>query len=177
MTKQKKLRMLVILISATIFLFIFWNSTPSQTERRKLQKIQKILRNARLADLPESTNDVRISGWNSFFTGESYLMFHAAPNDIEKFIALSSSLRDVKPKIFNSEHMFLPRPAEINTETPLNHEYFLLNRNWPPWYNITIKMKGKRYEIPGDPIKKGHNWGSVVVNEETNTVYIHVIWS
>ena len=166
---------LVVILVIMLFFLCLRESPAERTER--------ILRNGRLADLPESATDVKVYGWAGIFTGEDYLMFRATPEDIEKFIAKSPSLKGATPEIFDSEHMHLPYQKEEESYTEEEFEnrykqkYFFPYHMDPKWYDLTIKVKGRQYEIPGDPNKKGHNSGSVLINDETDTVYIYVIWS
>jgi hypothetical protein len=139
-----------------------------------------ILKTGRLAVLPESATDIKAEGWSGIFTGEDYLMFRATPEGIEKFIAESPSIKDTEPEIFSSKKMYLPYHEpndfadEADWEDHYNHNYFFPQKDQPEWYDITIKLKGRRYKIPAF---EHHNWGSVIINDETNTVYINVIWS
>jgi len=116
-------------------------------------------------------------------SGADYLMFRAVPEEIERFIAESPSIKDSIPRRFNSEHVYLPYQKDKESRTDeqseyhYDHEYFFLSPMDPEWYDLTIKVKGRKYEIPGDPQRNGHNCGSVIVNDETSTVYIKVIWS
>ena len=48
----------------------------------------------------------------------------------------------------------------------------------PDWYDVTIRGNGRKYRIPGDPKHNGHHyWGSVIINDDTHTVYVKVVWS
>ena len=143
-------------------------------------KPKAVLKAGRLAKLPQSAADIKAEGWSGIFTGEDYLMFCATPEDIEKFIAESPSIKDTEPEIFSLDKMYLPyyEPNDFTDdkdwETYFRHKYFFRHKSQPQWYNIEIRLKGRRYEIPSF---KHHNWGSVIINDETNTVYINVIWS
>ena len=136
---------------------------------------ESALRAGRLATLPKSATNVRAQGWSSIFSGENYLMFQATSEDISKWIAKSSSIRDCIPETFDFNHMHLPYRADREYDT--DHEYYFPMPSNPQWYDLTIKVNGRKYEIPGDPDKGGHNWGTVIINDENNTVYINVIWS
>ena len=146
-----------------------------------------ILENGRLANLPVSATNVEANEWSALFTGMEYLMFKATPEDIEKFIAGSESIKDIEPEFFTAEHQNLPHQDLLNVDPNLitdeeaaeclKHKYFIPHGGKPEWYNPTIKKNGRIYKIPGDPEMKGHNWGEVIINDETNTVYIWVCWS
>ena len=181
-TRGKNFAIAGIVISTVILFFVCWNSLPATKAKKTLLKAQNTLANGRLANLPESTTDLKASGWGLLFTGEDYIRFAAMPEDIDKFIAESASIREVTPEILDPNHMYLPHTDEaeqkmrMDFENYIKHEYYNESSN-PPWYKPTIKKRGRIYKIPGDPEKGGHNWGSVIVNDETNTVYIWVIWS
>lgn len=166
------LALLLVILTAALCLR---ESTSQRTER--------ILREDRLAALPPSATEIQASGWGGLFTGEDYLMFRATAEDIDKFVASSPSIKDVHPEIFTSEHMHLPytkkktSPPNEGPEAYFKHKHFFPGSICPTWYNPTIRGKGRKYEIPPDPNIPGHNWGSVIINDETNTVYINVIWS
>lgn len=173
----------IVLIGMFILWFVYRLSWGMKLSARKPQAILKA---GRLAELPESATDIKAEGWSGIFTGEDYLIFRATPEDIEKFIANSPSIKDVAPEIFNSGHMYLPQPEntdfenEIDFENYMKHKYYYRHSGYlgpPPWYEPTIRANGRMYKIPGDPNKRRHNWGSVIINDETNTVYIDVIWS
>ena len=166
----------LVFILVIILLFLCLRESPAE-------RTERILRAGRLADLPESATEVKVYGWGGIFTGEDYLMFRATHEDIEKFIAKSPSLKGATPEIFDSEHMHLPyqKEEEYYTDEELENrykqKYFFPSHMDPKWYDLTIKVKGRKYGIPGDPNEEGHNWGSVLINDETDTVYISVIWS
>jgi hypothetical protein len=167
----------IVLIGMFILWFAYRLSSGMKLSARKPEAI---LKDGRLAELPVSATDIKAEGWNGIFTGECYLVFCATPEDIEKFIAESPSIKDTEPEIFSSEKMYLPycEPNDFTYDADLEayfeHKYFFPRKSQPEWYNIAIRLKGRRYEIPAF---KHHNWGSVIINDETNTVYINVIWS
>ncbi|MHC4103464.1 MAG: DUF4190 domain-containing protein [Planctomycetota bacterium] len=172
--RGRHLAIVGIIISVFILSVIGYDSLPSVNIKRTLGA-------GRLADLPKTATDVKIDGWHSLFTGEDYIRFKAAPEDIEKFISDSPSIKEITPKVFTSEHMHLPQPdtrrfeSEEDWEDFDKHEYYYGDGPYcPKWYDPTIKTKGRLYKIPS---VKGHNSGTVIINDEANTVYIHVIWS
>ena len=134
-----------------------------------------ILRAGKLADLPESAYDVRAAGWHSMFTGMDYLRFCATASDIEKFISDSPSIEGIKPEVFDSKHMLLPIYDLYNADFSSGHTFFHPEKGRPSWYDRMLMGRGRRYYFCAGP--KGHNQGTVIVNYETNTVYINVTWS
>lgn len=186
-TKSKKFIAINACIVVAIILLIFVKVPYSPTFRTEKtlkgsqQKAKGVLSTGRLAPLPSSAIELKAGGWNSLVTGENLIKFRATPEDIEKFIAQSPSIKDTAPEIFSPEHMHLPMPndpADRNDfEHDYNHEYYYEYDN-PDWYKPTIKIKGRLYNIPGDPKYDGaHNMGEVIIDDETNTVYISVVWS
>jgi len=171
-----------IVISTVVLLFVSWNAVPTVKTKKTSRKAEHILTNGRLANLPESVTNLKAGGGGGLFTGEDFIKFCATPEDINKFVAESPSIKEVAPEIFNPEHMHLPHPDDASQKTSndfanyMNHKYYYEYYS-PSWYKPTIKVKGRIYMIPGYPNKRGHNWGSVIINDETNTVYISIIWS
>jgi hypothetical protein len=138
---------------------------------------QPILEDGRLADLPESAVEVKTFSWHGIFAGGRYLMFKAPSDEIDQFISLSPSLKRVDPEIFSADHKYLLQLGnpDYNDPTYNNHEYYFSGTMAPKWYDPTIKIKGRLYKVPAD--NEHHNWGEVIINEETNTVYIRITWS
>jgi len=154
---------------------------PCVTDECRIRKAEKVLTAGRLAHLPDSAVDVHVWGWHSMFTGEDFLMFKASPEDINDFVMNSKSLNGLEVEDINDLHMYLPRSqhplsADVDIDEYYKHKYYIdLER--PDWWKPTIKIKGRVYEIPPDNDMRGHNSGSLIINDETNTVYIWVMWS
>lgn len=141
---------------------------------------ETVLKSAHLAPLPESATGFQAEGWSRIFTGGFYLMFHATPEDINGFLVNSPSIKSVSPEIFNPNYTLLTAPTDANCindglENMHKHRYLHPSRNEPNWYNPTIKVKGRRYKITPRTIKN-FKWGEVIVNDETNTVYVKITW-
>ena len=141
-----------VLVLAVVNLFVLdylgllpWlRETPASSNR-----VEHVLRDGRLADLPPSATDVRVHSWAGFFTGEHYLMFRASPEDIQRFLSASCGLRSSSQGI---------------SDDPMA----------PAWFTPS-KAVGRLFEI--SPDSRGHNWGWVQLDEKENVVYIKVIWS
>ncbi|MHC4714193.1 MAG: hypothetical protein ACYTAN_13150 [Planctomycetota bacterium] len=134
--------------------FLLWlTSTTRETAT--------VLKKGRLAALPESATDVRTfaSYWGI------YLAFHADADDIDAFLSDSPSASDPEPTVFNADHMYLPRGPGMYLDD-YGNEYFRTHY-YPDWFDPTITEKGRKYDIP---------YGSLVVNDATNTIYVEVIW-
>jgi len=149
---------------AIIALAGWFNSTGQRTAR--------IIAEGRLAPLPRSARDVRALSWAAGFGGASFLKFTASREDIDAFIASSPSLKDVTPVIgppAGSE------PPEGNAYLTLEEFRDSINHRYPeaPWFTPSLKPGGRGYRVPsvGD-----HNGGHLVVDPETNTVYVAVFW-
>lgn len=152
----------VAICSILLFLAIYVNSALSRFANSlpdgQLVELPdsasgSILKNGRLADLPSSASDIRVAGWKGIFTGADYLMFKASVADIDRFISESPSLAGSDTTHFNQYHKSFYQPE---------------------WFDPPKRAKGRLYEIPAF---ESHNWGSVIVNEESGTVYIEIIWS
>ena len=130
-----------------------------------------------LAPLPPSAADLQTDGWSTGFSSARYLRFKAKPQEIEQFLAASRGLKGVRPERFYPRHMYLPYPKssprmDEEMKDSLHHKHFFTN--CPPWYNPTIRVKGRRYEIPWHD--KGY-YGEVVVDDFSHLVFIQVSYS
>ena len=129
-------------------------------------------------------------------------MFQATAEDIEKFVADSEGISDREPEVFDSDNMYLPRKyrSDFKDKTEWKeysrHEQFYRGRSWPDWFDPTIRLKGRKYDFPASKdyrledwyeltaepqsrksdisALKKLRWSTVVINDETNTVYIQV---
>jgi hypothetical protein len=131
--------------------------------------LKTTLRLGRLAGIPQSATDLRIDGTSNMFSSTYHIRFKATAEDIDEFIRNSPGLNGVLPTRFDANHQHLPfvKDDDIrNTE----HEYFGLDERYP-WFNPIIKTRGRKYEIPQDH-KANH--GEVIIDDETNVVYITV---
>jgi hypothetical protein len=144
---------------------------------------KSVLSAGRLALLPNSATEIKINGWHGMFTGSDYLMFKASPAEINAWLSQCQSIKEIEPMVFMAEHKYTVYRDEKDFKNDEEHEkyykqeHFFRGNDWPDWYDPTIETKGRKYEIPGDPKNNGHNWGSIIVNDETNTVYVWVCWS
>ncbi len=160
-----------------------------------------VLRRAQLAELPGSANGVTVYMFISFIcSAKCYLCFAAEPNEIERFLANSPSLKDLTCQTYSKRRMRLassdhhlafrhsessgheysyPRPESGGQgySSPRledsGHEYFYPSGSPPAWYKEEIRGVGRRYEInPG-----ASNWvGEVIVDDEQHVVYVHLYW-
>ena len=135
-------------------------------------KAAGIIRDGRLAQIPGSSKNLKAYGWSGLFSGEGFLRFEASPEEIQEFIDNSPSLKGVAPKIYSEEKMYIPYPSNYDGDS--THDYFTPKAMAPEWFKEELRNKGRVYEIPSE---EGHNWGKVIIDDLTNTVYIWVIWS
>jgi hypothetical protein len=133
--------------------------------------LQVSLDMARLCRIPRSATGIQTARFSNLFTSAFYLRFNAPAEDIERFIQCSPSLKTLTPTTFNSFRKHLPYPDHNdNREIDKQHMYFT-SINEVPWFNPTVEVRGRKYEIPQDG---DANWGSLIVDDEKNIVYIEV---
>lgn len=134
----------------------------------------------RLADYPTSAKNFKTGTAGSPFTRQFFVCFEASAQDIKDWIAKSEGLKGVEPKIFTEIHQYLPYPNNLSNNEKMNlldagHEYYSVPKFKPDWINSLKIKNGRKYLIPG---KEGHGiGGALIVNDDTNTVYIDVSWS
>ena len=131
--------------------------------------LKTALKLGRLAPIPESATDLRIDGTSNLFSSTYYISFRASAEDIDKFTRNSPGLNGVLPTRFDPNHQYLPFSRDDETRNAM-HEYFGLDKRYP-WFNPIITTRGRKYEIPQD---HDANSGEVIINDETNVVYITV---
>jgi hypothetical protein len=134
--------------------------------------IRRALRMGRLANLPRSASQIQAGGSSSRYAATLYLRFVATPEDIERFIADSSGLKGVLPEQFGPEHMYLPYRMHASLGSQADrHAYFAELDPRYPWFDPTIRGRGRRYVIPPDD--RGQR-GEVVIDDERHVVFIKV---
>jgi hypothetical protein len=143
-----------------------------------------VIRTAReeggLAPLPPSATGIRTDGWSNGFASGRHIRFSAPPREIEAFLAASPGLKGVRPERFHPRHMYIPYPKEPKDkfgsieeiEESVRHKHFSLNG--PAWYNPTVRVRGRRYEIPW---RGKAYWGEVVVDDTKHVVFILTSYS
>lgn len=146
-------------------------------ESRPISHMHALMRYAGLAPLPASASGVRYYTWSSPFSGEDFMRFTADANDIKRFLADSPALQGQEPERFWPERMRLKnvRDSEGNLEYHEDaNEYFSLSPNAPRWYKQEIRGPARRYRVqPPRYQLPGH----LLVDDETNTVYIYLWFS
>ena len=106
------------------------------------------------------------------------MRFTADPNDIEWFLAESPALWGQQPERFSETRKRLEYPKDDQEDLIYQgdgqHEYFVPRPTAPAWYKQVIigparryYLRPPRYQLPGE----------VLVDDETNTVYIYACFS
>jgi hypothetical protein len=132
--------------------------------------LRTTLKLGRLADLPQSAIDLKIDGTSNLFSSTYHVRFEARSEDIEKFIRNSPGLNGLTPTKLDAERQLLPFLKDDEQSWDDGQEHFWLDERYP-WFNPTIKTRGRKYKIPQD---HDANSGEVIINDETNVVYITV---
>lgn len=140
-------------------------------------KMRRLLAYAHLAPLPPSATGLKVYSWSSPFSGEDFMRFTAEPNDIERFVADSPALRGQKPQRYSDKRMRLKYPTDAAGNTVYRmdaNEYVTPRGNVPSWYKEEIRGPARKYKVqpPRDQFP-----GEVLIDEETNTVYIYLCFS
>lgn len=152
----------------------FEASTRAELNAEQSESIAALLRDGRLAPLPDDARDLRFGSWSGVFTGQACLVFTASPEEIERFVEGSDGLRGVDPSRFGEGRKNLPL-SERGPEVGFGHRYYQPNSVFD-WYAPTLHGRGRRYEIPPDQSRRGHNWGEVVVDDERQRAFVEVTW-
>ncbi len=143
---------------------------------RDAPKIVGALATGRLADLPASARNVKVETSGNMFSRQFWLKFEATPEDIEAFIAASPGLKGIAPEYIGSKqpHAPLVENATTNGITEVAEQEtqdFGELKNKPIWWiKKEAGKRQRRFKIPWD---KYQNYGEVVIDDETNTVYIN----
>jgi len=141
-------------------------------------RMRSFLAHAELAPLPKSATDVRFCSRSGFFSGEVFVRFTAEPNGIKWFLAESPALQGQVPEQFSAAGIGLEQPTDSERNPILHqtgqHEYFTPRSTTPAWYKQEIRGPTRRYilQFPGY-----EGLGEVLVDDETNTVYIYMCFS
>lgn len=136
-----------------------------------------LLWQADLAPLPPSATVVRVYSWSFLFAGEDLLCFTASPADIERFLTESPALQGQEPTRFSARKMRLPYPTKeyLETRDPATdaNEYFS-PRHRPSWYKQEIRGPARKYLVQPPDYQFP---GEVLIDDETNTVYVYLCFS
>jgi len=129
-----------------------------------------ILRNAELAPLPPSAHELKVNLWFTPMSGEGYLRFKAARDDIEHFLAASPVVRDVEyVKHSNDQDRYFHPRDQRNPKSPeAFHRYVSRPNGAPRWTLQELKPSMTRYSI--DPA--GSPSGALIVDEEDHLVFV-----
>ncbi len=149
---------------------LFHNSLPRV-------RVGALLVMAELAPLPESATGIRFYSWSSPFSGEDFLRFTADGNDIERFLAESPALQGQEPTRYSTQKMRLKfgDEPEVNPNYPVDRtEYVSPRRSAPSWYKQEIRGPARKYHVQPPRYQLP---GEVLVDDETNTIYVYLCFS
>lgn len=149
---------------------VFHDSSPKVRARA-------LLAYAKLAPMPESAKGIRFYTWSTPFSGEDFLRFTADPNDVERFLASSTALQGQEPERFSAQRMRLEYPKDYWSNPDYMEDgniYYTPDPTVPRWYKREIRGPARRYFVQPPRYQFP---GEVLVDDETNTVYIHLCFS
>jgi hypothetical protein len=118
-------------------------------------KLQKAAEWGRLAPFPKASSRIRVSTRGGMFSRQFYVRWEAAPEEIERFLAASPSLADVKPT----------RETGDTTEAagrPVS------------WFDVTGIKTVRRFDFKG---MEDQYWGHLWVDDDHHIVYVYVTYS
>jgi hypothetical protein len=140
-------------------------------------RVRALLAFAKLAALPESARGIKICTWSSPFSGEDFLRFTATRSDIERFLIESPALQGQQPTRFSAQRMRVEYPKDylMNPNRPQDgNTYYSPDPTKPAWYKQEIRGPARKYMI--QPPRYQYP-GEVLVDDETNTVYVYLCFS
>jgi hypothetical protein len=130
------------------------------------QKAHRALDLARLADLPKGASGVKADGTSNMFSMTYLLRFQAPAAEIEAFIRQSPGLQGLAVEQPTPEHMSVQH-SQGGMSLGGHHRFHIDSRY--PWFDPTVRNRGRRYEIPQDADAR---WGEVIIDDETSTVFV-----
>ncbi len=130
-------------------------------------RANRILITGDLAPLPESSTGIKIYTWYTPFSGQEFLRFDAAPEDIEDFLQNSPIIQSAEVQEYSKNRMRLDH-SRCRDSGP-DHEYFNLYATTPPWYRAEITTRATRYYLP---IPSHNTSGEVIVYKEQKLVFV-----
>ena len=134
-------------------------------------KLRSALRLGRLAAIPKAASDLQCDTVSGGSSPTYFIKFAASAMEIHRFLADSPGLRRVTPETLGPQQMYLLQSAGSGKpEEADGHVYFLPEERFP-WFNPTIRVKGRRYLIPQD---EHANRGEVIVDDDKHVVYIRI---
>jgi hypothetical protein len=163
-TRRKILGIFIILFCAGTMSFVVVRGCHSSAT----VNVQRLLADAKLAPLPPSATNVAYHQWGKFFSHETFARFELNQMDLNAFMSNSPALRNLRPRMYNSNsnHLLYP-PIGENIESS-EHDHFFERPGTPPWFDMSVRGKGRKYVL---------DWGPgmwVVIDEEKPTVWLNV---
>ncbi|OGV58338.1 MAG: hypothetical protein A2X49_08920 [Lentisphaerae bacterium GWF2_52_8] len=141
------------------------------------------LKFGRLENYPQNAKNFKTATAGSMFTREFMVSFEANAADIQKWVEKSEGLKGITPDIYTKEHQYFPGfPSDANwlkmleKELPeAKYDYHPVVPHKPQWLNDLKIKNGRKFQIPG---KEGHGIGGIlIIDDDTNTVYLDLSWS
>ncbi len=161
-------------------LWITWACLDREVFLRHVQpeaRAVRILHNGQLAALPDSATDIEVHTWSSPMSGEEFLRFAAEPNDIERFVRESRSLRGKVPTSYSAEHMRVPVRDDMQKRREFEqagHEVYFPHSTTPDWYKQEITGPARRYIFRP---KRYQFDAEVIIDDAQNVVYVYLCFS
>jgi hypothetical protein len=134
------------------------------------EHLKRFLTVGKFAPLPPTAREIKLHHIPGFLYHERFCHFIASASDIIAFVASSPAMISAPTERFDDKHQFLPIPENLEKISE-QHEYFPVRTAVCPWYDPTITVKGRRYEI--DPAKAALR-GEVIVNDASESVFIWI---
>jgi hypothetical protein len=127
--------------------------------------------------LRASARDLAVHIFSHWFGSTLNLRFAAEPNDIERFIEDSPSLKGLSCRTYSRDRMRLAyedlgdASDDSVRSIDYDHDHFVPRDGAPKWYKEEIRGKGRRYEIKA---WGGDWWGELIVDDEQHVVYVRI---
>ena len=159
MSRNSVKRVLIILGVVTAASIAFIWGVKSWNKKQEIQDVATARDWAGLAPFPHSAHNLQVFR-NDTLTWTAYCVkFSAAPQEINAFLARSPGLKAKPGEVFSPKHQY----------TDAHFSDRDIFKRSAPWFNRTITLHGRRYTTEWQG-----NYGDIVINDITNTVYIYV---
>jgi len=150
-----------------------WGGANAFHRSLPIVQVRALLTYAKLAPLPPSATGIKVYSWSSPFSGEDLMRFTASPNDIEQFLAQSPALQGQEPRRYSTHMIRLALPKDFQSIPDDGNEHFVPH-HLPAWYKQEIRGPARKYVV--QPPRYQYP-GEVLVDDETNTVYVYLRFS
>ncbi len=128
----------------------------------------------RLAAIPTNVSSFQIVRDADYF-GAYFMRFSASSSSVVRWVKDSEGLRGVTPTTLGPTYNWTPFEGDASqSRSRLDVPYVAGRETTPTWWRPTLTNSGRLFQIPG---KKGCGaGGSVVVDDQNNTVYAYTRW-